>query len=833
MLLRANALAKGRSGARPELVELLLGCLDRGVLPVVPSRGSVGRERRSRPARPSRAAARRRGRGVVRRRAAPRRRRRSSAPGSQPETLQAKEGLSLVNGTQFMAAFGALGLVRARRLAKTADIACALSLEALQGSRTSFLPQVHALRPLRGQQDSAANVLALLEGSAINESHRWCDKVQDAYSLRCAPQVHGATRDLLDYVDYTVSVELNAATDNPLVLVEDDLLVSNGNFHGQPLAFALDALAIGGRRAREHLGAPRRAARQPEPVGRAAAVPDRRGRPQLRLHDPAVRGRLARQREQGARPPGERRLDPDERRAGGSRLDGQHRRAEGVAGARATSSGRWRSSCSPARRGSSSSRRSSRAAGSPPRTAFVRSLSPRLTEDRPLGGEIEARRRRDPRRLARRGRRGRGRGAAVTDRPKQKRKLRWDGTPRTMPRHPYRDSAIIYAVLAGIVVGVTALTGGNMRAALIIAPSCSWSPPATAGGAGGSASESRPKTNERRPRRRGRGRVALRRPLADPGAARNRAERALVVDRGAAPHAAEQPRSGGRGAPRGARRLRRHRPRGAEPRRAAAIVRTLLRLGDDETLLVQSGKPVGVFRTHPGAPRVLIANSLLVPRWATWDEFRRLEALGLTMFGQMTAGSWIYIGTQGILQGTYQTFAAAAEQHFGAADLAGRSILTAGLGGMGGAQPLAGSMLNAAMLCVEVDPSRIERRLETRYLDEAADSLDDALARVRAAQRGPARPLGRAARQCGRGRAGAGAPRRAVRPRHRPDGGARPADRLRAGGARRRRRRRAARGRSCDVSATSPCRHCNTCPRDARVRPGRQLRFRLWQQPAR
>jgi urocanate hydratase len=163
------------------------------------------------------------------------------------------------------------------------------------------------------------------------------------------------------------------------------------------------------------------------------------------------------------------------------------------------------------------------------------------------------------------------------------------------------------------------------------------------------------------------------------------------------------------------------------------IVRSLLLLGDDETLLVQSGKPVGVFRTHPGAPRVLLANSLLVPRWATWDEFRRLEALGLTMFGQMTAGSWIYIGTQGILQGTYQTFAAAAEKHFGAPDLSGRTILTAGLGGMGGAQPLAATMAGAAILCVEVDPSRIQRRLETRYLDEATESLDEAVDRVRAA----------------------------------------------------------------------------------------------------
>jgi urocanate hydratase len=164
-----------------------------------------------------------------------------------------------------------------------------------------------------------------------------------------------------------------------------------------------------------------------------------------------------------------------------------------------------------------------------------------------------------------------------------------------------------------------------------------------------------------------------------------------------------------------------------------ALVRSLLTLGEDETLLVQSGKPVGVFRTSPAAPRVLIANSLLVPRWATWEEFRRLEALGLTMFGQMTAGSWIYIGTQGILQGTYQTFAAAGERHFGSPDLSGRTILTAGLGGMGGAQPLAATMAGAAILCVEVDPARIERRLETRYLDEACDSPDEALARIRAA----------------------------------------------------------------------------------------------------
>jgi histidine ammonia-lyase len=243
MLLRANALAKGYSGARVVTVELLIECLNHGVLPHVPSRGSVGASGDLAPLAHLALPLIGEGEAWVEGRRLPGAAA-LEAVGLEPVRLQAKEGLSLVNGTQFMAAFGALGLMRAKRLAKTADIACALSLEALQGSRTSFLPQVHALRPLRGQVDSAANVLHLLEDSAINEAHRWCDKVQDAYSLRCAPQVHGASRDLLDYIDYTVSTELNSATDNPLVLVEDGMLVSNGNFHGQPLAFALDALAM-------------------------------------------------------------------------------------------------------------------------------------------------------------------------------------------------------------------------------------------------------------------------------------------------------------------------------------------------------------------------------------------------------------------------------------------------------------------------------------------------------------------------------------------------------------------------------------------------------------
>jgi urocanate hydratase len=165
-----------------------------------------------------------------------------------------------------------------------------------------------------------------------------------------------------------------------------------------------------------------------------------------------------------------------------------------------------------------------------------------------------------------------------------------------------------------------------------------------------------------------------------------------------------------------------------------AIVRELVRLGDEETLLVQSGKPVGVFQTHDQAPRVLIANSNLVPDWANWEVFRELDAAGLIMYGQMTAGSWIYIGSQGILQGTYETFAAAAHKRFDGT-LRGRLVVTAGLGGMGGAQPLSITLLGGTALCVEVDLQRIERRIQTRYLDERAADLDDALQRLSAARR--------------------------------------------------------------------------------------------------
>ena len=230
-----------------------------------------------------------------------------------------------------------------------------------------------------------------------------------------------------------------------------------------------------------------------------------------------------------------------------------------------------------------------------------------------------------------------------------------------------------------------------------------------------------------------------------------------------------------------------------------AIVDALRALGDDETLLIQSGKPVGVFRTHADAPRVLIANSNLVPKWATWEHFNELDRKGLMMYGQMTAGSWIYIGSQGIVQGTYETFAEAGRQHYGG-ELADKWILTAGLGGMGGAQPLAATMAGASMLAVECQQSRIDMRLATRYLDVQARDLDDALARIEAARAARAPVSIGLARQRGRGPARAGAARRAPAHGDRPDVGARPRQRLPArsagassAGARRRPTRRSTR----------------------------------------
>ena len=211
------------------------------------------------------------------------------------------------------------------------------------------------------------------------------------------------------------------------------------------------------------------------------------------------------------------------------------------------------------------------------------------------------------------------------------------------------------------------------------------------------------------------------------------------------------------------------------------IVTTLRRLENDETLLVQSGKPVGVFRTHDQAPRVLIANANLVPRWATWDEFRRLDALGLTMYGQMTAGSWIYIGTQGILQGTYETFAECARQHFGGS-LEGRLVVSGGLGGMGGAQPLAATMNGGAFLGVDVDEERIRRRVDTRYCDRLETDLDTRPATARGSPIPAAAAIRWSGREHRRGAPGDRAARGGAGCSHRSDVGPRSQARIHPSG---------------------------------------------------
>jgi histidine ammonia-lyase len=243
MLLRANALAKGTSGVRLDTVQLLLDMLAAGVHPVVPSRGSLGASGDLAPLAHLGLVLVGEGRaevvGVERSGAEA-----LAGAGLRPLELGAKEGLALINGTQFMAAIGALVLARGRRLAAVADLAAAQTIEAVRGSRTPFAPELQALRPHPGQIASAANLFRLLDDSQIVASHRWCGRVQDAYSLRCSPQVHGAVRDAMDYAERVVAVELNAATDNPLVLAGQGEVMSNGNFHGEPVAFALDMLKI-------------------------------------------------------------------------------------------------------------------------------------------------------------------------------------------------------------------------------------------------------------------------------------------------------------------------------------------------------------------------------------------------------------------------------------------------------------------------------------------------------------------------------------------------------------------------------------------------------------
>jgi len=243
MLLQANKLAKGASGVRPQVVAMLLEMLNRDVVPLVPQQGSVGASGDLAPMAHIALVLIGRGRAWLRGKAMPGARALKMA-GLKPLALKAKEGLALTNGTEVMTAVGILALLQGERLAKLADLAGAMSLEALRGTPAAFHPGIHRLRPHRGQADSAANLRKLLAGSGIRHSHRYCPKVQDAYCLRCMPQVHGATRDALAHVRRVLEVEADSVTDNPLVLAGGRRIVSGGNFHGQPVALAMDFLGI-------------------------------------------------------------------------------------------------------------------------------------------------------------------------------------------------------------------------------------------------------------------------------------------------------------------------------------------------------------------------------------------------------------------------------------------------------------------------------------------------------------------------------------------------------------------------------------------------------------
>ncbi len=632
VLLRARTLAMGFSGVRPVVVETMLAMLNAGITPRVHEHGSLGASGDLAPLAHVALALIGEGESAAD----------LAAAGIAPIELQAKEGLALINGTDGMLGMLCLAVDDLDRLLATLDVTAAMSVEALLGTDRAYAEELMALRPHPGQTTSGANLRRLLAGSEIVASHRTGDpRVQDAYSLRCAPQVHGAARDTVAYARRVAEIELRSAIDNPTVL-PDGRVESCGHFHGAPVGYACDFLAIA--------------------VADVGAIAERRTDRLLDAH-----------RSHGLPPF----LAPDAGVNSGMMI-AHYTQAAMVA----------------------ENRRLAVPAG-------VDTLPTSAMQEDHVS-------------------------------------LGWSAARKA------RQAIANLTRIVAVELVCAAARGLELRAPLAPAP-------ATASCTRGVARRgrrrprtrplARPRTGDRRTTRRRRHDPRRRRstdrstrmnpPPSGPRPVRAprgtelscrgwQQEAALrMLMNNLDPDVAERPDDlvvyGGTG-------------RAARSWEAFdAIVATLRDLADDETLLVQSGKPVGVFRTHEWSPRVLIANSNLVPEWGTWDEFRRLESLGLTMYGQMTAGSWIYIGSQGIVQGTYECFAEIARRRFGGS-LAGTITLTAGLGGMGGAQPLAITMNGGVAFCVDVDRSRIERRLETRYLDELADSLDDAIDRCRRAQ---------------------------------------------------------------------------------------------------
>ena len=639
LALKLASLGQGASGARLETVQFLAAMLSHDLLPVVPAQGSVGASGDLAPLAHMAAAMI----GVGEIMHAGERKPAAAAlaqAGMRPIVLGAKEGLALLNGTQFSTAYALAGLFEAETLLQAGLITGALSTDAARGSDAPFDPRIHALRGHRGQIDVARALRELIAGSAIRASHlTGDDRVQDPYCLRCQPQVMGAALDILRHAAATLQIEANGVSDNPLICGDPPEALSGGNFHGEPVAFAADIIAL----ALCEIGAiaERRIAMLIDPaLSRPAGVPDAKAGVEFRVHGAAGhRGRAGR-REPPARDAGKRGFDSDLGQSGGSRVD------VGACGAPAVADG---GQC----RSGDRHRTVGRGAGL------------RL----PCAARIE--------RDTRAGPGGGACGSAASGRGS-----------RNGAGHRQGDCAGAFRPDRA---GGTA--GGSARHRIVI---------------GGDMVQISNVRTVRAPRG------------TDITAKSWLTEAPLrMLMNNLDPEVAERPGElivyGGIG--RAARNWECY----------DRIVATLRRLEADQTLLVQSGKPVGVFRTHADAPRVLIANSNLVPHWATWEHFNELDRKGLMMFGQMTAGSWIYIGSQGIIQGTYETFVEIGRRHYGGS-LAGRWILTAGLGGMGGAQPLAATMAGASLLAVECQASRIEMRLKTGYLDTQAATLDEALA---------------------------------------------------------------------------------------------------------
>lgn len=642
MLIRANTLASGYSGCQLQTVELLLHMIERGVHPVVPRQGSLGASGDLSPLAHMSLVMIGEGKAEVENRILPGAEALSSVGLHPLEKLQAKEGLALTNGTAMMTAMGCLAVAEAENCGFVANIVGALSLEALNGTGVAFDARIHEVRPHLNQIKVARQMRELLQESQFLRTNLG-EEPQDAYSLRCIPQVHGACADAIDNARRVVQTELNSVTDNPLIFFESNdgngespVAISGGNFHGEPLALAFDQLALA--------------------MTEYGNISERRLN---RLIDPASNNGL---------------LPPFLTLNGGLNSGFMVTQYTSAALASENKALCWPASCDSI---PTSANVEDHVSNGPISIRQARRVLRNL--ENILGIELMAAAQAiDYRRmeLGPDAKLGKGTAAAFTLIRKH---IPFLPVDVEMAPHMATMAKLIQSGSLGVAV----------RSAL---------------------------ANDKCP-----GRSTGVAPTGTllnhcKGWQQEAAYRMLLNNLD--PDVAEDPDHlivyGGTG-------------KAARNREALnAILATLTELEDDETLLIQSGKPVGVVRSHRDAPRVLIANSNLVPAWATWDYFRELDSKGLIMYGQMTAGSWIYIGTQGILQGTYETLAELARQYYDGT-FEGRLVLTGGLGGMGGAQPVAITMNKGVALCVEVDRDRAQRRIATHYLDRLTEDLDEAI----------------------------------------------------------------------------------------------------------